>query len=84
MNEDPIIYLATLNKAGSIDIQCRPSALTMEGYGAVLASAVSATVNMFVEAGVPHKEALDTILKTLTREARNPSNSVTFGSTRLN
>lgn len=82
MTDDPIIYLATM-KIGGADIQVRPTALTMDGYGTILASMVSATVNMFESAGIPRKEALDTILKRINREARNPKVSAVYSSTNL-
>lgn len=83
VNDEPIIYLATVKAPGSIDIQCRPTGMTMDGYAVVLASMVQATVNMFVTAGVPEKEAIDTILKRLNREARNPKVSATYSATQL-
>ena len=83
MTEKPIIYMATVGEAGQFDIQCRPTNLTMEGYAVVLASMVQATVNMFESAGVPHKEAMDTILQRLNREARNPKVSATYSATQL-
>lgn len=83
MTEDPIIYLATVNKTGNIDIQCRPSAMTLDGYALVMASMVHATVNMFVAAGAPPKDALDAILKRLVREARKPTASATYSSQHL-
>lgn len=81
--DDSTIYLATVKGPGNIDIQVRPTDMTMEGYAIVIATMVQATVNMFVSAGVPEKEALDRILKRLNREARNPKVSTTFESTRL-
>lgn len=78
MNET-IIYMATMDDAGRLDAQVRPVGATMEGYAIALSVMVRATVNMFVESGVPEKEALDTILKRLTREARNPSSAILFG-----
>lgn len=78
-----LIYSATINAGGQVDMECRPSALNMDGYATILGNMVQATVNMFVAAGVPEKEALDTILKRLNREARNKSPGATFSSTQM-
>lgn len=81
--DDSTIYLATVKAPGNIDIQVRPTEMTIEGYAVVIATMVQATVNMFVSAGVPEKEAMDRILKRLNREARNPKVSAVYESTRL-
>lgn len=77
------VYVATVSPGGSVGIQCRPTDLTMTGYGIVLATMVQATVNMFESAGVDRKEALDTILKSLVREARKPTQSAVYSETKL-
>lgn len=83
MNNDPIIYMATLNSVTrAVEAQVRPTEMDMEGYAVILSIMVRATVNLFVDTGIPEKEVLDTILKKMTREARKPSNSATYSQTR--
>ena len=79
---DDIIYMATVNAVGTVDAQVRPSTMTPEGYAILRSVMVRATINMFVAAGMSEKEATNTILKTLTRETRNTTQSATFSETR--
>lgn len=82
---EQIIYMATINETGRVDAQCRPMAApSAEAYALILAVMVRATVNMFVGEGMSEKEAVDTILKRLTREVRNPSATTTYSETRAN
>lgn len=79
---DPIIYMATLNQVTrAVEAQVRPTDMSMDGYAVILAVMVRSTVNLFIDAGVPEKEALDAILKRMTREARKPSNSAIYSQT---
>lgn len=81
MNEE-IIFMATIDRLGKVEAQCRPMhEPSMEAYSLILAVMVRATINMFKEHGISEKEAVDTILKRLTREVRNPSATSTYSQT---